>query len=296
MAMAIVRCAMLASSPVFTEVKTSSSCSSFQRPSARVCHPSILPASSALKYGPSKGQLPEQLHSSFLLSNSFKSNLITAKKSAGILIQAQHVNFKATRKVTIPFKEGAFPANEYLKETERIVKVTFPDSSRIEYMGDNTWRSQLRPVTFINITATPIVDMRVSFEKGALRLYSDNLFLDFTGVPASFAVADFSFLLDGSMRAIPRSAETTTVRHDWDYAGSVRLELSTDLPAAFALIPEGILTRVGDEILDRIIGALEGALLQGIVRDYNIWCRMKSRKKAASSRQPVLPLRTSTNS
>jgi len=136
----------------------------------------------------------------------------------------------------------------------------------------------------------------VTFEKGALRLYSDNLFLDFTGVPASFAVADFSFLLDGSMRATPRSAEPATVRHDWDYAGSVSLGLSTDLPAAFALIPEGILTRVGDEILDRIIGALEGALLQGIIRDYNIWCRMKSRKKAASPRQPVVPLRTSTNS
>jgi len=163
--MAIVRCATLASSPVFTEVNTSSSCSSFQRSSARICHPSVLPASSALKYGPSKGQLFEQLHSSFLLNNSFKSNLIAAKKSAGILIQAQQVNFKATRKVTIPFKEGAFPANEYLKETERIVKVTFPDSSRIEYMGDKTWRAQLRPVTFIYITATPIVEMRSALSK-----------------------------------------------------------------------------------------------------------------------------------
>lgn len=135
----------------------------------------------------------------------------------------------------------------------------------------------------------------MSFENGALRLYSDNLFLDFTGVPDSFAIADFSFLLDGSMRATPRSSEATTVRHNFDFAGSVSLGLSTDLPAAFALIPEGIVTGVGDEILDRIIGAMEGALLQGIIRDYNIWCRMKSRKKVANPRQPVVPLRTSTS-
>jgi hypothetical protein len=122
----------------------------------------------------------------------------------------------------------------------------------------------------------------VSFEKGALRLYSDKLFLDFTGVPDSFAVADFSFLLDGNMRATPRSPEN--VRYNWDFSGSVSLGLSTDLPAGFALIPEGIVTRAGDEILDRIIGAMEGALLQGIIRDYNIWCRMKSRKKVAKPR------------
>ena len=136
---------------------------------------------------------------------------------------------------------------------------------------------------------------RVTFEKGALRLYSDNLFLDFTGVPDSFAIADFSFLLDGSMRATSRSPEAATVRHNCDFAGSVSLRLSTDLPAAFALIPEGIVTRAGDEILDRIIGAMEGALLQGIIRDYNVWCRMKSRKRVGKPRLPVEPLRTSTN-
>lgn len=165
-----MRCASLASSPVLTEITTSSSCSttpSFRRASAqfsaRTCHASILPTSSALKYGPVEGQPCEQFHSSFLQNNtgsSFKINLIPAKKPVGMLIQAHRVKFKATRTVTIPFKEGALPANEYLKETERIVKVTFPDSSRIEYIGDKTWRSRLRPITFINVTATPSVEMR----------------------------------------------------------------------------------------------------------------------------------------
>ncbi|KAG0625627.1 hypothetical protein M758_2G069300 [Ceratodon purpureus] len=302
--MASVQCTSLSTSRVLTERTSSSACSttsSFQRVpapfSARTCHSSVSPTSSDLKYGAVERQSSEHFHSIFFHNNTrspFKTNISPAKKPVGTLIRAQHVSFKATRTVTIPFKEGAFPANEYLKETERIVKVTFPDSTRIEYLGDQKWRSRLRPLTFINVTATPTVEMRVSFEKGYLRLYSNNLFLDFTGVPESFAVADFSFLLDGSMRATLRSPEAVTVRHNSDFAGSVSLGLSTDLPAAFALIPEGIVTRAGDEILDRIIGAMEGALLQGIIRDYNIWCRMKSRK-VAKPRQPVVPLRTSTS-
>lgn len=173
--MASVRCSSLASSPVLTEITTSSPCSttpSFRRASAqfsaRNCRRSSLPTSSALKCGSGEGQPFKQFHSSFLQNNtgsSFKIDLVPAKESTGMLIQAQRVNFKATRTVTIPFKEGALPANEYLKETERIVKVTFPDSSRIEYMGDKKWRSRLRPITFINVTATPRVEMR-----SALRL------------------------------------------------------------------------------------------------------------------------------
>lgn len=168
--MAFVQCTSLASSPVLTEITSSSACSlapPFHRVSAqfspRACHSSIFPSSSDLTYGVGERQRFEQFHSSFLQNNtesSFKVNVTAGKKPMGILIRAQLVNFKATRTVTIPFKEGALPANEYLKETERIVKVTFPDSTRIEYLGDQKWRSRLRPLTFINVTVTPSVEMR----------------------------------------------------------------------------------------------------------------------------------------
>lgn len=82
------------------------------------------------------------------------------KNLVPVTIRANQVNFKAKREVKIPFREGACAANDYLKETERVVQVTFPDSSRIEYMGDQKWRSRLRPITFFSISATPIVEMR----------------------------------------------------------------------------------------------------------------------------------------
>ena len=166
--MASVQCTSLAFSPVLTEITPSSTCSttpSFHRVSALLSgrtSPSIISISD-LKYGAVERQPVEQFHSSLLQNNrgtSFKTTITPAKEPAGILIRAQRVNFKATRTVTIPFKEGVLPANEYLKETDRIVKVTFPDSTRIEYLGDQKWRSRLRPLTFINVTATPIVEMR----------------------------------------------------------------------------------------------------------------------------------------
>lgn len=93
-------------------------------------------------------------------NNLLSNNLIFDKKLVRTSIQAKRVKFNAKRAVTIPFREGAFPADDYLKETERIVQVTFPDSTRIEYLGDQKWRSRLRPITFISVSATPSVEMR----------------------------------------------------------------------------------------------------------------------------------------
>lgn len=125
-----------------------------------------------------------------------------------------------------------------------------------------------------------------------LCLQSDKLVLDFTGVPDDFAVQDFQFALNGNLRVIPRAVQVTQARPICDFAGSVSLGLGTNLPLAFSIIPEGIVTRVGDEILDRIIGAMEGALLKGIISDYSAWCRLKSKKSRSASPQPA-PLRTS---
>jgi hypothetical protein len=75
-------------------------------------------------------------------------------------VRANIVKFKARREVKIPFRERSMPASNYLKETERVVRVTFPDSSRIKYLGDSKWQSRLRPVTFFSLSATPCVELR----------------------------------------------------------------------------------------------------------------------------------------
>jgi hypothetical protein len=158
-----------------------------------------------------------------------------------------------------------------------VVRVTFPDSSRIKYLGDSKWQSRLRPVTFFSLSATPCVELRVTYEKGMLHLFSNKLRLDTTGFPESIKIPDLLFSLQGELGVLPGPMGPKQVPLMCNFVGSVNLSLGVDLPVPFSLIPEGIAMSVGDEILDRIIGAMEGALLQGIVDDYIIWCRKQSK-------------------
>ena len=97
---------------------------------------------------------------SYLTFNKLKLRRKPPKCS--IIVRAQLVEFQATKEVNVPFRqaEGARKGEDYIKETERIVKITFPDSSRINYLGDNIWRARLRPVTFFTITAIPFCDVK----------------------------------------------------------------------------------------------------------------------------------------
>ena len=70
------------------------------------------------------------------------------------------IQFQSGKSVAIPCEEREFSVDEYLSDTHRVVRVVFPDSGRLQYQGDQTWRARLRPVTFFTISATPVCDLR----------------------------------------------------------------------------------------------------------------------------------------
>lgn len=197
---------------------------------------------------------------------------------------AQLVSFKARRKVDVSFQSGALPPELYVKEVERIVKITFPDSARIRFLGDSTWRATLKPVHFFHLSATPACDIRVFHEDTSLKISSNKLVLDFKGIPVQFKHLDFDFLLSGQLYV--DGSEFAAVRREESrrFQGWVDLGLKVDLPLPFSMMPEAILIAVGDAILDRILSAMESALVGGLVRDYKQWCRTQNKS--------VLPLPT----
>lgn len=75
-------------------------------------------------------------------------------------VSAKLVRFTGRKEVSIPFQENSLPPGEYLKQTERIVNVTFPDSARIKYLGDQVWQARLLTITFFQFSATPFTDVR----------------------------------------------------------------------------------------------------------------------------------------
>lgn len=94
------------------------------------------------------------------LSNSSRKKAGESRLAGKRVVNAKLVRFSGTKQVAIPFQEKSLPPSEYLKETERIVNVTFPDSARIKYIGDDVWQARLQSITFFNFSATPYCDVR----------------------------------------------------------------------------------------------------------------------------------------
>ncbi|KAJ7519962.1 hypothetical protein O6H91_20G061500 [Diphasiastrum complanatum] len=215
----------------------------------------------------------------FRSNNLCSLRKVSESASNRLRVVAQLVEFKAKRCVSIPYKDGGFPAEDYLQEVERVVKITFPDSARIQYLGNSSWRSRLRPITFFSVSATPVCDLKVFHEEKtqSLKLRSDKLVLDLLGLPTDNL--DLQFSLEGDLKVSRKS----TISRQKNFNGSVSLGLKCDLPLPFSLMPETVVMPVGDGVLDRILGAMEGALLQGIIKDYNYWCRIQRSLKQPTS-------------
>lgn len=193
------------------------------------------------------------------------------------------VLFQARRQVLVPFQCGPRPPEDYVKEVDRVVKITFPDSSRIQYLGDSIWRAQLRPVTFFSLSASPVCDIRVYHENSALRISSEKLVVDLLGLPNHFKQLDLQFSLVGQLTVAESSLRAVRRGQDKSFEGWVDLGLEVNLPLPFSMMPRAVVTPVGDGILDRILGAMEGALLAGLIRDYNVWSTLQTPQPPPSS-------------
>ena len=124
----------------------------------------------------------------------------------------------------------------------------------------------------------PVSIDRVLSENKALKLSSNKLVLDFKGFPDEFKNLDFDFFLLGQLAIAESDTSTSQIKK---FQGFVDMGLKVDMPFPFSMMPQSILAPMGDGILDRILGAMEAALLAGLVRDYREWCKSTSSKKSA---------------
>jgi hypothetical protein len=128
----------------------------------------------------------------------------------------------------------------------------------------------------------------VVHENGVLIIDSTRLILDVTGLPEQFRNMDLHFTLHGELRVFPRTkgSSSFSARKLWDFGGWVDIGVAVNLPLPLSLVPERLLTGVGDQVVERILGAMEGALLQGIIDDYNAWCALAGAPQAVPASGP----------
>lgn len=120
-------------------------------------------------------------------------------------------------------------------------------------------------------------------ENGVLIIDSTRLILDVTGLPEQFRNMDLHLTLHGELRVFPRSSSARKLS---DFGGWVDIGVAVNLPLPLSLVPERLLTGVGDQVVERILGAMEGALLQGIIDDYNAWCALAGAPQAVPASGP----------
>lgn len=116
---------------------------------------------------------------------------------------------------------------------------------------------------------------RVYNENSTLKIFSDQLLLDFSGLPEEFINQSVRFTLKGQLEVEARKGSQYKAGRQVDFSGGVSLTFRVSLPLPFSLLPENVVTAVGDTILDTILGAMESALVRGIIADYHSWCRTK---------------------
>ncbi|CAI5513022.1 unnamed protein product [Closterium sp. Naga37s-1] len=194
--------------------------------------------------------------------------------------------------------------DEYLAEnTERIVRVVFPDSKRLMRLDADLWRVSMLQLTFFSITATPICLLRVYHDGTSLRLFSNQLQLDFIGAPAAMQNIPFRLFLDGQLTpshsaspsSSPHSSSSSYEDSSAGFAsdsadcllgGSVNLAFAVRLPMPLSLIPKPAVEAVGNALMDGVLAVMQASLLNGLVEDYTIWATEEAKERAGGGGGP----------
>ncbi|XP_057864160.2 uncharacterized protein LOC131072113 [Cryptomeria japonica] len=133
--------------------------------------------------------------------------------------------------------------------------------------------------------ANPFCDVN----RNSLQLSSNRLVLDFVGLPGLNDDLDFNFPLQGELTANRETISSLEIKQVHSFKGWVTMQLNVDLPFPFSLMPESIVLSVGNNILDRILGAMEGELVSTILGDYNVWCCTVSSHITGGVQQTLAP-------
>lgn len=158
-----------------------------------------------------------------------------------------------------------FSARAYLRDSERVVHITFPDERRKRRVGDGKWHVRLLPMQllWVEFCAVCVIHAWYDDEQGGLRLAVSDL--DLEGVPKEFGVAETLHLeVDGQLVARSTSPRTGVLD------GKIHMQLTAPhLPAALEFAPG--FQDVVQGILDSVLERLERSIVREIGRDYGRW-------------------------
>jgi hypothetical protein len=184
--------------------------------------------------------------------------------------------FTASQSIEIVVPKQTIPIQHYLRQPRRLVNA-LADSSRLEQLDTDYFRLKMRPLSFMNLSIQPTVDMTVSaLANGTVRLRSHNC--EIRGV--DYINRRFSLNLAG--RLAPYQIDGVT-----HLRGKADLEVQVEVPPPIGFTPKPILETTGNGLLKSVLLTVKQRLMHNLLSDYCRWASEQEETQMSEATQPV---------
>jgi len=190
-----------------------------------------------------------------------------------------YTRFVASQGVEIAVPEQPIPIQHYLRQPQRLVHA-LADPSRVELLSEDCFRLAIRPLSFMNLSIQPTVDLRVWAEReGTVHL--ESIACEIRGV--EYINQRSSLNLVGQLSPVLLYGVT-------HLQGQANLEVKVELPPPFSFMPRPLLEATGNGLLKSVLLTIKQRLMHQLLLDYRRWVQ------AQSERTTVQPTHLPVNS
>jgi Protein of unknown function (DUF1997) len=170
-----------------------------------------------------------------------------------------------TQAVELQVPSLSFSIEDYLQSPDRLIQ-TLANADQIQKLEDDRYRFSLAPLSVLNLTIKPIVDLAVWLDE-TQKVQIESIAFEMQGLEGFHDRFDFKLL--GELYPIHTPKEVLL-------RGSALLRIDIDLPMPFRMMPRSVVESAGNTVLNAALSSIKGKLLQNLIRDYQYWCREKS--------------------
>jgi hypothetical protein len=172
------------------------------------------------------------------------------------------IHLAASQTALIAVPPESAPIQHYLRQPQRLVSALV-DPSRVELLGGECFRLKMRPLSLLDLSFQPTVDLKVwTTPEGTV--YLKSMGCEIRGI--DYINQRFSLTLAGILK--PRRTEGQTYLD-----GQADLQVRVELPPPLWLTPTPILETAGNGLLKSVLLTIKQRLMSQLLADYQRWAR-----------------------
>ncbi|WP_313930208.1 DUF1997 domain-containing protein [Trichocoleus sp. FACHB-262] len=192
-----------------------------------------------------------------------------------------YTRFVASQGVEIAVPEQPIPIQHYLRQPQRLVNA-LADPSRVELLTEECFRLKMRPLSFMNLSIQPTVDMRVWADSDGT-VHLESVACEIRGV--EYINQRFRLNLAGQLSPVLLYGVT-------HLKGQANLEVNVELPPPFSFMPRPLLEATGNGLLKSVLLTVKQRLMHQLLSDYRRWVQAQATRPTAPP--ATLPINSPT--